>query len=501
MARYTLGIYWDNVSMRACLLKVGISEFTLEKIATLERYRGDASAPGRGIDHEIGSLMQNLDVAADTCVSSLSEHEIMYRPLLRPFGDRKKIADTIGSEVETLLPVLDSSVIVDHVLLGRDDAGLYRVETVSARHSSVENLIKDFKTADLDPEIIDSPSIALVGGARNIFDLESDKRYLFLYMGWQDTSLAVLEGRDLRYVGAFPYGFEKIASSLEKSAPDSLADITGAFSEGVPASEALDTYIREILISLHRIGSGLGETVLVPLGYAHYIKDLPARFEEAGDIPTEIPPLKEIHFDGSVDDLLLNFLPVSLACRGFDNTDAINFRQDDLSFTKRMEWIKGNAGVWAKVALILVVMWLFATGLDVYLKGRVDGDLSDRIRQEFSASMPEGTPMVDPVKQMEQHLGRISGRAGGPSPSGKDSPLEIVRDISDGISKGIDVMFDSITIDETTITFSGNTKTYDNVEKIKTSLSSLSFVSDVKIITANVDKANQRVNIKLVCRK
>ena len=501
MARYTLGIYWDDVFIRACLIRTGISEFAIERIVNDERAPGGAQEPGKDIAQEIKSLMLNFGQAVDTCITSLSESEIMYRSLLRPFGDRKKIAATIGSEVETLLPVLDSKVIVDHVLLGRDDAGLYRVETVSARHTSVAGRISELKSADLDPEIVDSPSIALVGGARNIFELAGDKSYLFLYMGWRDTSLAVLEGRDLRYVGAFPYGFEKIASSLRQGSSDTLADITGALSEGVLASGELDTYIREILISLHRIGSGMNETVLVPLGYAHYIKDLPSRFEEAGDIPTEIPPLKEIQSECSIDEILVNFLPLSLACRGYDNTDAINFRQDDLSFTRRMEWIKGKAGVWAKAGIALVLLWLFALGLDVYLKAQVDGDLSDKIRQEFSASMPKGTPMVDPVKQMEQHLGRLSGQAGGIVGLGKDSPLEILRDISVSIPGSIDVVFDNITIDETAITLSGSTKTYDNVDKIKTNLSSLPFVSEVKIVTANVDKANQRVNLKLICRK
>lgn len=501
MAKHILGIYWDNISMRACLLRVGISEFIMEKIVVLERYQGDPSAPGKDIAHEIGTLRQSMDTPFDTCVSCLSEHEIMYRSLLRPFGDRKKIASTIGSEVETLLPVLEDSVVMDHVVLGRDDAGLYRVETASAQKGSVENLIRELKSGDMDPEIVDSPSIALAAGARNIFDLKNDRRYLFLYMGWQDTSMAVLEGKDLRYVGALPYGFEKIASCLESNVPCSLKDIPGALNKGIAASEALDAYIREVLISLHRIGSGVGGTVLVPLGYAYYIKDLAARFHEADDIPTEIPALKEIRFDGGIDEILLNFLPVSLACRGFDNTDAVNFRQGDLSFTKRMEWIKGYAGTWAKVALALVVLWFFATGLDVYLKGRIDSDLSERIRKEFSASMPQGTPMVDAVKQMEQYLGRLSGQAGGLAAGDKDTPLEIIRDLSAGISRGIDVMFDNITIDETTITLSGSTKTYDDVEKIKASLSALSFVSDVKIITANVDKTNQRVNIKLVCKK
>jgi hypothetical protein len=501
MARYTLGIYWDNVSLRAGLVKAGISEVSLEKILNINRAHDGDQVPDKGIAPDIGNLLQSIDVAPDTYVAALSENDIMYRSLLRPFGDRRKIADTIGPEVETLLPVMGSSFIMDFVLLGKDDAGLHRIETVSAKQSSVEHLITELKAADIDPEIIDSPSVALAGGARNIFELSSDKSYLFLHMGWQDTSLAVLEGRQLRYVGAFPYGFEKIADSMEQNRPDSPESMNDNPEEGFSAAEVLDSFVREVLISLHRIGSQPEETVLVPLGYAYNIKDLASRFEKAGDILTEIPPLQEIHFDGSVDDLLVNFLPISLACRAIDNADAINFRQADLSFTKRMERIKGYAGVWAKVCLALVLIWIFASGLDVYLKAQVDNELSAKIQQEFSAVMSEGTPMVDPVKQMQQLLGRLSGQSGGVVQVGEDSPLEILRDISAGIPGDIDVVFDNITIDETSLTFSGSTKTYDNVERIKEILSSLSAVSEVKIVTANVDKANQRVNLKLVCKK
>ncbi|HHO76945.1 MAG TPA: hypothetical protein ENN05_11055 [Deltaproteobacteria bacterium] len=501
MARYTLGVCWDDVTVQSCLLKTGMTEFVLEKLSHARRKGGQADIREQGISREIKDLTGGLDVVPDTCVSFLSENEIMYRSLLRPFSDRKKVADTIGSEVETLLPVLDSSIIVDFVLLGRDDAGLFRVEALSARRSSVQDRIDQIKAAGLDPEIIDSPSAALVAGARNIFDLQGNKSYLFLHMGWRETSLAILEGKDLRYVGAFPYGFERLCSPVDPEKKDSPVDVSDLVPEGVCSSEDLDSYIREVLISLHHIGSRHKETVLVPLGYARYIKDLSSRFEEAGEISTEIPELKEILFEGPVEDILVHFLPVSLACRAIDRTDTINFRQGDLSYTRRMEWLKGYAGVWAKVGAALVLLWFISIGLDTYLKAQVNQDLTEKIRQEFTAVMPKGTPMVDPVKQMEQHLGRLTGKSGVGDPGKNDSSLEILKDISGSISKDIDVALDNFTLDETSITISGSTKSYDNVEKIKTALSSLPFVTEVKIITANVDKTNQRVNVKLVCKR
>jgi hypothetical protein len=115
--------------------------------------------------------------------------------------------------------------------------------------------------------------------------------------------------------------------------------------------------------------------------------------------------------------------------------------------------------------------------------------------------MPKNTPVVDPVKQMEQYLGRLSGQTGTLDGGGRDTPLEILRDLSAGIPTSMDVFLDSITIDESSITLTGSTGSYDNVERIKTILTGLPNVKEVKIVSANVDKNDQKVKLKLVCKR
>jgi hypothetical protein len=122
-------------------------------------------------------------------------------------------------------------------------------------------------------------------------------------------------------------------------------------------------------------------------------------------------------------------------------------------------------------------------------------------RQEFSTVMPGGTPIVDPVKQMEQHAARLTSHGGGGALSGGATTLEIIRDLSAGIPRNIDVALDNVFIDENSITITGSAATYDSVERMKESLSALSYVEGVKIASANVDKNDQRVRLKLVCDK
>jgi hypothetical protein len=166
-----------------------------------------------------------------------------------------------------------------------------------------------------------------------------------------------------------------------------------------------------------------------------------------------------------------------------------------------MKRLKGYAGTWIKAALILLLIWIVGLALDVSLKAHLNADLTNKIHAEFVSVMPKNTPVVDPVKQMEQYLGRLSGQTGTLDGGGRDTPLEILRDLSAGIPTSMDVILDSITIDESSITLTGSTGSYDNVERIKTILTGSPRVKEVKIVSANVDKNDQKVKLKLVCKR
>ncbi len=501
MRRYSVGIYWDNVSLHACLIKVGAAELTIEKFISMPREYDEKFIPTKNISEEIPELLREARIEPfDTCVVGVPESETMHRSLLRPFGDRKKIALTIGPEVETLLPILDGGIIVDYVLLGKDEAGLHRVETISVRHGSIQKLITELKASGMDPEIIDSPSASLLAGARNVFSLQDHTTYLFLHMGWRDTSLAALKGTEVKYVGVFPYGFEKIATCIPGDTAKDPQSMEQRLREGVEAGKMLDPTIREVLIALSRIDSTDHNYVLIPAGYACSIRDLSDRFNAVADISMDLPERKVLRTDADIQSILRSFMPLSLACRGIDSTDGINFRKGDLGYTKRIEWLKGYAGAWTKVAAVFVILWLFGLGLNISLNAKVNHQLTKLIAKEFSTVMPSGTPIVDPVKQMEQHYARLSAHGGGALNGGATS-LEIMRDLSAGVPRNIDVVLDNVFIDENSITITGSAASYDTVERMKESLSALSYVKGVKIASANVDKNDQRVRLKLVCDK
>ncbi|MBN1635929.1 MAG: pilus assembly protein PilM [Deltaproteobacteria bacterium] len=502
MARYTLGVNWDNQSIHACVVKATMSEFTIEKLL---RFQRELDENGQALNHvtdDVKTVLKDLGMTLDTCIVSLPESEVMHRQLMRPFSDRKKIAGTIQAEMETLLPFGESDLEVDFVLAGKNPGELTIVDAVAARSSSVRNLVAGLKNIGLDPVIVDAPSGALVAGAKNVFDLASDSNYIILYMGWHESTFAILHGNHLAHIGALPFGFKRILTDL-----DSDGDFSNdqpydkQFHQGIRAGKRLNPLIRELLIALERVGQRQDEYVLIPTGYTQRIEDLAECFEGAGGITVEIPPAREAVSDGSINDILKSFMAVSLALRGVDSSDSINFRQGDLAYTRKLENLKGYARAWAKPLAILIILWIAWLGLDVYFKSQLKDEIVAKIRKEFTAVMPQGTPMVAPVQQMQQHLAALSSKSGIFVETPQDTPLQILHDVSLKFTRDIEITLDIITIDENSITLAGDTQSYDNVERIKGKLGELEYITDVKIVSANVDKQDQRVKFKLICKK
>jgi len=497
MARQTVGIYWDDIFIHLCVLSSSITELTIERLIKYRREHNEDGAPKRSVSEDIKSLMDETGLDADTCVVSLPEKDVMYRSIRRPFGDRKKLSATIGPEIETLLPTGEGELIFDFVVTGKDDAGQTVLNCMATHTPPVQMRITELNNAGLDPELVDSPSASMIAGARNLFELTSDTRYVVVHIGMGDTSVAVFHGNNVRLIDGFPIGFDVIAREISRG---SVADIV-AKKEAIDGGAAAMEIVREIGLALARLDEKLEGYVLILTGYARFIKDLPKCFEDTLTINMELPATTDVVFDGSVEDLLDSFMAVSLAFRGTDSKDSTDFRQGDLAFTKKMEKIKGYAGLLAKVCIALFLIWIGGLALDVHLKGVIKDNLEAQIHKEFETVMPSGTPIVVPVKQMEQYIEQISKDIGVGSSQGQDTPLNIIRAISVNIPEDIKVVIDAITIDQGGMTLSGKTDSYNNVDKIKIALSKIKDISDVKIVSANVDKADQSVRFKLICKK
>jgi hypothetical protein len=500
ITKKSLGAWWDERFVQACRIRAGIAEVVIEEIIVEPRPLDASGRPLKSAAEDLKEVFARIGGDAEVCIGALSEAEVMYRTLLRPFADRRKILETIGPEVETLLPAVDSRLLVDYVLTGKDAEGAHVVQALCARVNAVQEQVEAWKDAGLDPEIIDCPSVAVAAGARALFEPPQAADLVVVHMGWAETSVGVLSGAAIRFLGAIPYGFARFMPARETDgSPGPVPDTVR--SAGIEGKEMLGGLFREILIMLEKGGSQQGAQVILATGYARFIRDFEQAARDRMGMEPYTPVLKEVQYRGRMEELLQGFLSVSLACRGIEVQDQVNFRQGELGMTKRFRKALGLAGPWIKAAVVLLVLWIAGLATDVFLKSRVDDDLKKKINDEFVSVMPKGTPRVDTVRQMEQHLARLSGQAGMLKEGGGETPLTILKDLSAGIPADLDVTIDSINIEDASLTLSGSTGTYDQVERVQAVLAKLAYIKEVKIVSANVDKNDQKVKMKLVCKR
>jgi hypothetical protein len=494
MARYSLGVYGDDTEIQACLLNSG--DASIEKL--LRRRREVVHGrPVRNLDEDIKSIISEIGLTAEKNITALSGQYVMYRQMKRPFTDRKKIAETVGPEAETLLPVGDE-LNVDFVIVGKDEAGETLIETAAARKAEVDKIISYCKKAGIDPEVLEAPSSAIGAGARNVFNLGPERGYLVIYMGWRDTSLCILHGNVVKHMGSAPLGFERI---LEFVAKDKGISVNEAFDKamatGIDGGSHLDRLIMEVMISLYKIPREVESYIAIPAGYATCINDL-LEMLESSDIDKNLPSFKGIIYDGTAKDMMLSFMSVSLAFRGEDKVDMVNFYQHGSAFSLQMGKMRAQFGVWIKAVIVLIVMWGIGYTADTLLKSRISSKLNAQVKKQFTTVMPPGTTMIDPVVQLEQRLNKLN-TIYGPGAGAGESPLTVLRELSDKIPSNLNTVIDSLTLDENALTLSGTTDSYENVEKVKTGISRIPFVKEVKIVSANVNKNDQKVVFRLTC--
>ena len=205
-----------------------------------------------------------------------------------------------------------------------------------------------------------------------------------------------------------------------------------AMKTGIDGGSHLDRLIMEVMISLYKIPREVENYIAIPAGYATCINDFSAMLESS-EIYNSQPSFKGIIFDGSTKDMMLSFMSVSLAFRGEDKVDMVNFYQHGSAFSLQLGKLKAQFGVWIKAAIVLIVLWGIGYTVDTILKSRISHKLDAQVKKQFATLMPPGSPMVDPVIQLEQRLNNLNSDYGTGAGAG-ESPLTVMRELSEKIS-------------------------------------------------------------------
>ena len=124
--------------------------------------------------------------------------------------------------------------------------------------------------------------------------------------------------------------------------------------------------------------------------------------------------------------------------------------------------------------------------------------LDRKIEEVFRQTFPDVKRIVDPVQQMRVKINDI--KRSDVSSTGIDSKgrvLDLIREISQGIPKALDVSITRMVIDQETVRISGKTEEYNTVDNIKNRLESSPHFSAVDISSANLDRRGKRIQFEI----
>jgi type II secretory pathway component PulL len=189
---------------------------------------------------------------------------------------------------------------------------------------------------------------------------------------------------------------------------------------------------------------------------------------------------------------------LALSLRDGKRGQGFNFRKDEFEIKKRGFWLKKEFR--RAMFFIVLILSLVAAdiGVDYYFLKNRSRMLDQRITEVFRQTFPQVKRIVDPVKQMKVKVSEAKTSAlSAPGINVDKTVLGLLKDISQRVSKQLNVQVSQMVIDQETVRITGKTDTFNTVDNMKSGLESSKYFSAVAIISTNLDRTGKQVQFEI----
>ena len=413
--------------------------------------------PERPLEQDVRAFLDRHRLAGDTVLAAIDGVDAGFRILDLPFRDRKKLAQTVPFEIETLVPVPLEDGIVDFQVLGPEAEGARLLAAIVPRTKVAERL-ETLAAAGVDPTVLGFAPLAAMNVARLLEDPPSGT--------W-----ALLCGRGSEIVlGVWRDG-----------------DLVGLRVLGAAADDDAESVAAEVVWSLRSLRDGGGSPI------ADTIESLPVLF--GGTFPGEIGEalrrrglrpraLGECRARGLPEAIRARLGDLAVAIgllegrSGDEDALSIDFRREEFSHHGRGEELRDRLGQLGALAGAVLLLFGVSEAFSYYqLSSRYEA-LRGRVRGIFEETLP-GTPVIDEISQIQEKIGELERRRnqlGGPV-----SVLEALREISIRSPENPRMFVDELSFDGPTILLRAKTSSFEAVETVKKNLAASELFRDVQV--------------------
>jgi len=444
----------------------------------------------------LNEIAQQMDLRSETYVASIDGSYISYQNLTMPFKDPKKIKQTLPFELETLLPFPIDDIVVDFNIVKSADQS--EILAVSAKKALVSEYLQTVRPFGINPRVIDIRPVPIVywllsqdetPGSGLVIDIGQKKSTLVLFI---DRRIALIRNSPMeKGVRPSPSAADagaaskEIIESISKSLHHDLKNTLRSFSAQMKGE------IKPEKIFITGIGSqypGLTEVLA----------------EQTG-IPVEKIDIRKdgrVHMDYDMAETWNPGLmtgALSLALREFKKGHGFNLRKGEFevkkSFLKSVKELR-------KIGIALLIIFAFLlidAGSDYYLVKKRYEAAEQRNAKLFRQLFPDVKEVKFPLQQLKQKIEELKKTAVTmPADINKEHKmLDLINDISQRITKTVDIDVSSMVIDAETVRISGQTDSFNTVNTFKSELEPSPYFSEVMIMPAKLDKTGKRVDFEL----
>jgi general secretion pathway protein L len=230
MARF-LGIDIDDNALRGVLVRSTLRKIELDRYIEIPLTAAPDS-PGRMPElAEAGrNLLRALSVGPDAIIGGVAGEETSLRVLELPAAARKRIAEVLPFELETLLPYDPHDAIVDFQPIASAE-GVLRVLTAAVLRPHVAATIERMRHAGLEPRELAAGAAALDGLSNLLPELKVPGPVVVVDLSEQRTDLCFLQSGHCVNARTLDFGIAampKAADALRHELQRTLASFRGA---------------------------------------------------------------------------------------------------------------------------------------------------------------------------------------------------------------------------------------------------------------------------------
>jgi general secretion pathway protein L len=480
MAHKILGIDLGAYSVKIAEIDAGFRQATLVGLyerPLVEKQEGESDLERAA--RTAAEMIADEKLEPEMVATSMGG-DAMLRLLTLPFGDRKKIEQVLGYELESQILGEVEGLVTDFVVAGATAQGTH-VIAVAAPRDDVRARIDALGAHRAEPRVVGAAALAPAALRGHTFVIEPDAApQVIVDVGHRHTHVCVVGPETVLFARTIPRGSEDVTLAIVDAFHMTEADATTAKHNqafilaqgGVPESPAhrkVDTTVREAVrplvrelrqtLAAYRAGGGAAPSNLLLTGGGARLRGLPEHLEVELALPVGrlhlngptadpfvSPELRVAMPDGETgEDALANGLPaqaLGLAVAAAAPVPQVNLRKAELAYRSDFSYLRGKAG-WLAVATLAILMFAAINAVAALRASRKEAEALEFQMKKATIEL-FGEAKLDGAAVSEELKG---GPKGGAPPVPTTSAYDVLDEISRHVPPGDKTKLDIVELD------------------------------------------------------